>query len=161
MFSIGSSSNLNEKLFDFDLDTIDLSLKVRILNSNDRTSNNRTGHTASTTKSNLGRNKDVRNVLIFTEERNVENNFERFSISSHNNKRGLSTVQSLGSYKSKKEEEKRTFIGSLFKLAVVSSLLNEIKDRSSKFRTSKRIGLGSIVILHKLFVSKEITYTHT
>ena len=92
MFSIGSSSNLNEKLFDFDLDTIDLSLKVRILNSNDRTSNNRTGHTASTTKSNLGRNKDVRNILIFTKKRNVENDFKGLSISCHNNKGGLTTI---------------------------------------------------------------------
>lgn len=40
-----------------------------------------------------------------------------------------------------------TFIGSLFKLAVIRSLLNQIQNCGSQFGRGKRIGLGSIVIL--------------
>jgi hypothetical protein len=63
------------------LDVKNLRLKIRGFVGSDGTRDNRTRNTTSTTESSLGRNKNVRNVLIFTEKRQVKKNFKRLGIS--------------------------------------------------------------------------------
>ncbi len=76
-----------------------------------------TRNTASATQSGFGGDKDVRNVLIFTQKRQVQQDFEGFSVSSHDDKFGNTTVEGLGG-----------FVGSLAKLLVVRGLLDQIQD---------------------------------
>lgn len=73
--------NLDKKLLDLSLDAKNLRLKIRGFVGGDRTRDNGTRDTTSTTKSSLGRNENVRNVLIFTEKRQMKENFERLGIS--------------------------------------------------------------------------------
>lgn len=76
---------------------VDLVLQLRVLIGNNGARNDRTGHTASASQSHLGRNEDVRNVLILTQQRDVQDNLKGLGIGSHDDERGFSTVQSLGS----------------------------------------------------------------
>lgn len=73
--------NLDQKLFNLSLDVKNLRLKVRGFVGGDGSRDNGTRDTTSTTKSSLGRNENVRDVLIFTEKRQVKKNFERLGIS--------------------------------------------------------------------------------
>lgn len=73
--------NLDEELLNLSLDAKNLRLKIRGFVGGDRGGDNGTRNTTSTTKSSLGRNEDVRDVLIFTEKRQVKENFKRLGIS--------------------------------------------------------------------------------
>ena len=83
----------------------------------DRAGDNRSRDTASTTKSHLGLDEDVGNILILAQQGKVEDNLERFSISGENDEISGTSVQSLGG-----------FIGSLAKLLIVRRLLDQIED---------------------------------
>jgi hypothetical protein len=63
------------------LDGQNLGLQVRGFVGGDGSRNDRAGNTAGTTQGSLGGNKDVGNVLIFTEKRKVKKNLKRLSIS--------------------------------------------------------------------------------
>ena len=125
---------------------VNLTSKLTVGIAHDRAGNNRTSDSASTTQSNLRRNKDVGDILVLTKERNVENDLEGLSIRSHHDEGALTTIQSLRSY-IHNQLSTHTFIGSLLQLTVVGSLLDQIQNRSSQFGRGKRIGLRTIVIL--------------
>ena len=72
---------LNQKLFDLVLDRLNLGLQVGTFVRSNGGSNDGTRNTASTTQSSLGWDKNVRNVLIFTEQRKMQQDFKRFGIS--------------------------------------------------------------------------------
>lgn len=72
---------LDEELLNLSLDAKNLRLKVRGFISGDRSRDDGTRDTTSTTKSSLGRNENVRDVLIFTEKRQMKKNFKRLGIS--------------------------------------------------------------------------------
>jgi hypothetical protein len=59
----------------------------------------------------------IRNVLVFTEKRKMEQNCERAGVGSQDDQLRNTTVESLGS-----------LVGSLLKLAIMGSLLDEVKD---------------------------------
>lgn len=73
--------NLDEELLNLSLDAKDLRLKIRGFVGGDRARDDGTRDTTSTTKSSLGGNENVRDVLIFTEKRQVKENLERLGIS--------------------------------------------------------------------------------
>lgn len=72
---------LDEELLNLSLNAKDLRLKIRGFVGGDRARDDRTRDTTSTTKSSLGGNENVRDVLIFTEKRQVKENLERLGIS--------------------------------------------------------------------------------
>lgn len=61
-------------------------------------------------------NKDVGNILIFAKQRQVEQNFDWFGISRHDNQLGNTPVQCFGG-----------FVGTLLRLLVVGSLLDQFQ----------------------------------
>lgn len=72
---------LNKQLFDLVLDGLNLGLEIRSFVGSDGNSNNRARNTTGTTQSSLGRKENIRNVLIFTKQRQVEQDLERLGIS--------------------------------------------------------------------------------
>jgi hypothetical protein len=84
---VGVFINLDEKLLDLSLDVQNLRLQVRGFVGSDGSRNDGTRNTTGTTQSGLGRNKDVRNVLIFTQKRKMEKNFQRLGISYYRKKK--------------------------------------------------------------------------
>ena len=79
--------------------------------------NDRAADTAGTAKSSLRGNKDVRDVLVFTQQGQVEQDFEGFGVGGHDYELGDTAVEGLGG-----------FVGTLAKLLVVGGLLDEIED---------------------------------
>lgn len=67
--------------------------------------------------------KDVGDVLVLSQERNVKKNGEGLAVSGQDNQLGHTTAQSLGS-----------LVGSLLQLAVVGGRLNQVKDFLSRVR---------------------------
>jgi len=65
---------------------------------------------------NLPRNKHVRHILILTKQRQMQQDFNRLGISSHNDDFGNTTVECLSG-----------FVSSLLGLLVVGGLLHEVE----------------------------------
>lgn len=63
------------------LNVQNLRLQVGSFVSSDGGRNYRARNTTGTTQSSLGRNENVRNVLVFTQERKMKENFQGLSIS--------------------------------------------------------------------------------
>lgn len=81
------------------------------------TSDDSARDSASSAERNLRRDKDVRNVFILAKQRKMQQDFEGLCISSHDNKFGLSAIESLG-----------CLIGALLHLLIVGGLLHQVKD---------------------------------
>ena len=94
-------------------------------------SDDRSAHTTSSTQRLLGPDEHVGDVLVLTEERDVEQDLQRLRVSRHHHKLRLSSVQSLGG-----------LIGSLPQLLVVGSLLDKIQYLGGQRLVGKRVGLG-------------------
>lgn len=110
-------STLNQELFDLIDEGNDLGFQFGGFVGGDGDGNDGTSDTASTTKCRLGGNKNVRNVFIFTQKRQVQQDFEGLGISSHDNKLGNTAVEGLGG-----------FVGSLAELLVMRGLLDQVQD---------------------------------
>jgi hypothetical protein len=54
--------------------------------------------TTGTSESGLGRNENVRDVLVLAQEGQVKQDFEWFSVGGHDDELGDTTVKGLGSY---------------------------------------------------------------
>ena len=126
---------LDKKLLDLATDVLDLGRKLRSLVGEDTATDDRTGHTASSAKRNLGGNEHIGNVLILAKKRKVKKDLQRLSISSHDDQVRDTTVKSLGG-----------LVGTLLQLFVVGSLLNEVQNGNSQLRVCQgvcfRINLG-------------------
>jgi hypothetical protein len=125
------SNDLDQELLDLELDGQDLGLEVRALVRGDGGSNDGTRNTAGTTESSLGGDKDIGDVLVLAEERQVEQNLNGLGVGSHDNELGNTTVEGLGG-----------LVGSLLELLVVRGLLNQIHDRVGKSGIGKGPGFG-------------------
>ena len=88
-----------------------LVLQRRSLITRDRSRNNATADTASTTKRTLGAHEDVWHVLVFGEERDVQQDGERARVGGEDDDLGNTSVQRLGA-----------LVGALLELAVVAGL---------------------------------------
>lgn len=110
-------STLDKKLFDFSLDGVDLGLELGAVLLGDRGRDHRSGDSASTSESLLRSDENVRDVLVFAEKWQMEQNLERLGVGGHDNELGDASVERLGS-----------FVGTLSELLVVSRLLHQIQD---------------------------------
>lgn len=97
-----------------------------------RGSNNRSAHTTSTPKGSLIRNENIRDILILTQKRQVQDDLQGLGISSHDDELGDTAVQGLGG-----------LVGTLTKLLVVTGLLDEIQDGVGEGGVSEG---GSLVV---------------
>jgi hypothetical protein len=129
---------LNKEVLNFSLDGLDLRLQFRAFITSDRCRNHSTGHTTSSAQSLLGRDKDVGDILVFAKKGQVQENLKRLGIGSHDNEFRSSSVESLGG-----------FVGSLFELLVVRSLLDQVKNLVGQVGIGKRecfgVGLGGLM----------------
>ena len=86
-----------------DLDSLDLCVQLPSLVGGNTGSDNRPGNTASPTESSLGRQKDIGDVLVLTEEGKVEDDLNRLDIGGHDNEFADTSVKGLGGFVGTKE----------------------------------------------------------
>lgn len=110
-------NSLDQQGLDLVLTGVDLVLQSRTLVGGDRSSNDWSGDTTSSTQSGLGWNKDVRNVLVLTQQRQVQQDLDWLSVSSHDDELGDTSVQGLGG-----------LVSTLLQLSERRSLLGNVKD---------------------------------
>merc|ERR1719190_215545 len=82
-------------------------------------------------KSLLGADKDVGDVLVLAEQRDVKENLKRLAVRRQHNKLSLPTVQGLG-----------CFVGTLAELLVVGSLLDQVEDLGGQCLLGQGVSLG-------------------
>lgn len=109
----------------------DLALKLRSVVGGDAGSNDGSRDTAGAAKGDLGRNKDVGNVLVLAQERKMQDNLDGRSVGSHDDELGDTTVQGLGG-----------LVSALLQLTKVGGLLDEIEDLVGQLGISEREGTG-------------------
>ena len=98
----------------------------------------------------LGPDEHVGDVLVLTEEGDVEQDLQRLRVSRHHHKLRLSSVQSLGG-----------LIGSLPQLLVVGSLLDKIQYLGGQSLVGKRVGLGVDFFRHDDVAFYPLCSAHT
>ena len=74
---------------------LNLTLQLAALICRNTAGNHLTRDTTGASKSDLGRDKHIRDVLIFAEEGKVQQNFKGNGISSHDDQLRYSTIKSL------------------------------------------------------------------
>ncbi len=108
---------LNQQSLDFVLDGLDLRLEFRAFVGGHRARNNWAGDAAGTAERLLRRDKDVRDVLVFAEQGEMQQNLEGLRVGSHHDELRDASVQRLG-----------RLVGALFQLLVVGGLLDQVEN---------------------------------
>lgn len=85
------------------LDSLDLGVQLPSLIGGNTGGDNRPRNTASPTESSLGRQKDIGDVLVLTEEGKVEDDLNRLDIGGHDNELADTSVKGLGGFVGTKE----------------------------------------------------------
>jgi hypothetical protein len=111
------SNILDHETLDLELDSADLSSEITSVVGGDRASNDRARNTGSTAESHLAGDVDVGNVLVLTQQGQVQNDREGGGVGGENDELGGTTVKGLGG-----------LVGALLDLAVVSGLLHEVEE---------------------------------
>ena len=106
-------NSLNQELLDLVADGVDLRLDLRVLVRQDGAGDDRPGHTAGTSESNLGGDEDIGHVLILAQQRQVQEDLERLSVGGHDDQVGDAAIQGLGG-----------LVGALLQLLHVAALLH-------------------------------------
>lgn len=87
----------HEESLDGHLNRLNLRFELRSLLNGDWGSDDGARHAAGSAQSLFGADKHIWHVLVFAQERQVEDDLQWFGISSHHNKLGYASVQGLGS----------------------------------------------------------------
>lgn len=80
------------------LDSQDLGVQLPRLVGGDTSSNNRSRDTTRATQRRLARQKHIGDVLVFAQERKVENNLDRLHIGSHYDEFADTSVERFGGF---------------------------------------------------------------
>ena len=131
MYMWDTGARLDQELLNLVLERLDLALKLRALVGGDRGSDHRARHAARAPEGLLRGNKHVWHVLVLTEKGKVEEDFERLSVSSHDNELRDTAVQGLGS-----------LVSTLLELLVVTGLLHQLEDGHRQVGGGEGEGLG-------------------
>mmetsp|Transcript_32272 Transcript_32272/g.50042 ORF Transcript_32272/g.50042 Transcript_32272/m.50042 type:complete len:195 (+) Transcript_32272:80-664(+) len=123
-------TSLHQELFDLDFHTVDCRPELRGFVGGNGTGNHGARYTTGAPKGNLTRNKDVRNILIFTQEWQVKKNFDGLGIGSHDDELGDSSIQGLGG-----------FVSTLLGLLVVGGLLDQVQEGDGQVGVCERESL--------------------
>lgn len=114
---------LDQQSLDLVLDTINLVLDGGGVVGGDRSSDDWSGNTTCSTQSGLGRNENVWNVLVLTQQWQVQQDLNRLSVGSHDDELRNTSVQGLGS-----------LVSTLLQLSQALRLLDNIKNLLSQGR---------------------------
>ena len=87
--------SLDEETLDCLLEALDLCLELASFVGGDRGRDDRARDATGTAESSLGRDKDIGNVLVLSEEGQVEQDLDGLGISSHDNELADSTIERL------------------------------------------------------------------
>lgn len=136
------SKKLNQKLFDVLLDSLDVALQLGSVLNSDRNRDDWSTDAGSSAEGLLGSNKNVWNVLIFAQERQMEKDLQWLGIGGHNNELGNTSVEAFGG-----------FVGALSELLVVGGLLDQIEDLLGQAGVGEWVGLWVYVSLISHFLS--------
>lgn len=132
--------SLNGQSLDLLLQSLDLARQLRQLVGADAGGNHGTAHTAGAAQQGLAGDVDVRDALVFADERDVQDDGQGLGVGSKDGKLAGSTVDSLGDYSRKEKQSatiatansggisKHTFVGTLLSLTNVHGRLEEIQN---------------------------------
>lgn len=98
-----TKNNNEEREMTTNLDSLDLGVQLPSLIGGNTGGDNRPRNTASPTESSLGRQKDIGDVLVLTEEGKVEDDLNRLDIGGHDNEFADTSVKGLGGFVGTKE----------------------------------------------------------
>ena len=112
-------------------DSGDLRRQLGIVIGQDGAGHHGAGEAAGSSKGDLGGDEDERNVLLFAQQRQMEEIFQGIGVGSHDNQVGDTSVESLGG-----------LVGTLLQQLVVQSLLHEVKDGDGQLGISEGEGFG-------------------
>jgi len=105
------------ELLNVQLDCVNLGLEFSGLIRRHARSNDGAGDTASTAECSFGWNEDIWDILVLAQQRQVQQNLQRFRVCREDDELRNAAIQRL-----------RGLIRTLFELFVVRSLLDEVKD---------------------------------
>lgn len=108
---------LDQQGLDLVLDGVDLVLDGGGVVGSHRSSNHWSGHSTCSTQSGLGRNEHIRNVLVLTQQWQVQQDLDWLSVGGHDDELRDTSVQGLGG-----------LVGTLLQLSQVLRLLDDIQD---------------------------------
>lgn len=107
---------LDQQRLDLVLDGVDLVLHRRSVVGGDRSGNHWSGNTTGSAQSGLGWHENVWNVLVLTQQGEMQQDLDWLGVGSHDDEFRNTSVQGLGS-----------FIGSFFQLTQILRLLNDVQ----------------------------------
>jgi len=122
--------NSNQKLLDVLLNGDDGRLELRLLIDRHGTGDHRARHATRSTQRRFRSDKDVRDVLVLAEQREMQDDLERFCIRRHHDELGDASIQRL-----------RRLVGTFLQLLVIAALLDQLKDVLGELRVGQRISL--------------------
>lgn len=128
--SDNTTTLLNQQGLDLVLDGVNLVLDGRSIVGGDGGCDDRSGDTAGSAKRSLGWNKDVRNVFILAQERQVEQDLDWLGVCSHDDELRDTSVQRLGG-----------LVGTLLELSQVLCLLDQVENLLAQARVCERESL--------------------
>eukprot|EP00959_Pyramimonas_sp_CCMP1952_P000106 1907-Pyramimonas_sp.AAC.1 len=128
-------SKLYEELLNGVLQGVDLSLKLAALVGGDGAGDDGARHAAGTAQRLLRGHEHVGDVLVLSQQRQMQQDFKGLSVRGHDNELGNATVQGLGS-----------LVSALLQLLVVGGLLDDIQDgvRQLGVRQGVRFGVDRL-----------------
>ena len=121
---------LNEQLFNGVLESLYLRFQLRAFVCGDGSCDDRSRDATRASERLLGRHEDVRHVLIFREQREVEEDFERFGVRRHDDELGDSAVERFGG-----------FVRAFLQLLVRARGRDDVQDRHRQRRVGERVRL--------------------
>lgn len=122
--------NLNQQTLNLLLNRHDLRLELGALVDGDGAGDDRTRHAARTAQGLLGAHEHVRHVLVLAQQRQMEDDLERFGVRGHHDKLREATVQRLGG-----------LVGAATQLLVVDRLLDQRHNLGREGLVRQRVGL--------------------
>lgn len=114
-----------------EFDGLNLALEFASFVGGDGSGYDGAGYTACATKSSLRGDKDIRDVLVLTQQGEMKNDLNRFDVSSHDDKFADTTVEGFG-----------RLVGALLQLLVVTRLLDQVEDLVGKGGVGQGESLG-------------------
>jgi hypothetical protein len=95
---LSPSQGISRCLDSTHLNSQDLSIQLPSLIGSNTSSNNRSADTTSPTQSSLGRKEDIRDVLVFTEEGEVEYDLDGFDVGGEDDEFTNTSVEGFGGF---------------------------------------------------------------
>ena len=130
-------TRLDEEVLNLNLELVNVVLELTALVGGNRARDDGPGDAACASERNLGRDEDVRDVLVLAEEGEVEEDLEGLGVSGHDDHLGDAAVEGLGG-----------LVSALLELLVGGGRLNKVEEGDSELGIREGVGLGVSSVRH-------------